>query len=155
MNICYLKTPIGILEIHDNNKAITKIDLINHLSQSTGDISPLGAECSKQLMEYFNGKRTKFDLPLEFTGTEFQKKVWTELTKIPYGQTRSYKDIAIAVDSPKGFRAVGMANHKNSILIVAACHRVINADGSLGGFGCGIDIKKQLLELEAKNQKNI
>lgn len=149
MNICHFETPIGILEICDTGDFITKIDLIkNTVCSENTNISRLGKECIKQLSEYFNKERTQFNLPLKFGGTEFQNKVWKALTKIPYGETRSYKDIAAAVGSPKAYRAVGMANHKNSVLIVAACHRVINSDGSLGGFGCGTAVKKQLLLLE-------
>lgn len=101
-----------------------------------------------QLEEYFNKKRQVFDLPLAPCGTPFYLRVWKELQKIPYGQTRSYKDIAIAAGCPKGYRAVGMANHNNPIAIIIPCHRVIGADGKLGGYAGGISVKKTLLELE-------
>ena len=101
-----------------------------------------------QLEEYFAGERHAFDLPLDPKGTDFQMQVWEQLAKIPYGQTRSYKDIATAVQNSKASRAVGTANGRNPLSIVVPCHRVINADGTLGGYGGGIDIKKQLLKLE-------
>lgn len=101
-----------------------------------------------QLSEYFAGKRTKFDLKLAPKGTAFQQSVWKELLKIPYGQTRSYKDLAIAIGKPKAARAVGMALNKNPIPLIIPCHRVIGANGSLIGFALGIETKKWLLRLE-------
>lgn len=101
-----------------------------------------------QLKEYFDGKRTDFNLKMKLHGTDFQKKVWTYLSKIPYGETRTYKDVAEAIGSPKGFRAVRMANNKNPIAIIFPCHRVIGASGKLVGYGGGLDIKEQLLRLE-------
>ena len=102
----------------------------------------------KQLFEYFEGKRKKFNLPLLKAGTPFQILVWNTLEKIPYGETRSYKDIAIAIGNPKAVRAVGMANNRNKIAIFIPCHRVIGADGKLVGYGGGLHIKRFLLELE-------
>lgn len=102
----------------------------------------------RELEEYFAGKRRMFDLPLDLRGTEFQKRCWRELLKIPYGQTRSYADIARAVGSPRAFRAVGMANHSNPVAILVPCHRVIASDGSLCGYGGGLEVKRKLLELE-------
>ena len=102
-----------------------------------------------QLKEYFAGERKTFSVPLSITGgTTFQKKVWKQLQRIPYGKTISYKQLAKAAGSEKAFRAVGNANGKNPIPIIIPCHRVINADGSLGGFSCGIEVKKQLLAVE-------
>lgn len=106
----------------------------------------------KQLEEYFQGKRKSFDLPLKFYGTEFQQKCWNALTTIPYGETRSYKDMSEIVNCPKGYRAVGLANNKNPISIIAPCHRVIGSDGKLVGFGGGLDKKEFLLDLEKKNK---
>ena len=106
-------------------------------------------EAKTQLLEYFLGKRQVFDLPLVFyKGTKFQKKVWKALLEIPYGETKSYKEIAEIAGSPKGARAVGGANNKNPISIVVPCHRVIGADGSLVGYGGGLEKKVFLLELE-------
>lgn len=113
------------------------------------DASPPVAEAARQLAEYFRGVRRQFDLPLDARGTPFQKRVWSALGRIPYGETRSYADIARQSGSPKGARAVGMANHSNPIAIVVPCHRVIAADGSLGGYACGLDLKRKLLDLEA------
>ncbi|MEO7478683.1 MAG: methylated-DNA--[protein]-cysteine S-methyltransferase [Lysobacteraceae bacterium] len=102
----------------------------------------------EQLLEYVDGKRTAFDLPLAPQGTEFQIKVWNALTKIPYGATWSYRDLALSVDSPKAMRAVGAANGRNPLPLVLPCHRVIGANGSLTGFGGGLPLKQWLLELE-------
>lgn len=103
-----------------------------------------------ELEEYFAGSRREFDLPLEPKGTEFQLRVWAALRDIPYGGTRTYKDIAIAAGCPKGYRAVGMANHDNPISIIVPCHRVIGSSGKLTGYGGGLEIKEYLLELEKK-----
>jgi methylated-DNA-[protein]-cysteine S-methyltransferase len=106
-----------------------------------------------QLAEYFNGKRQLFDLPLAPAGTEFQMAVWKALQTIPYGQTRSYGQIAAAIGRPQASRAVGGANHNNPIPILIPCHRVIGADGGLTGFGGGLPLKKFLLELEQTTSK--
>ncbi|NNJ29781.1 methylated-DNA--[protein]-cysteine S-methyltransferase [Lacrimispora defluvii] len=102
-----------------------------------------------QLNEYLIGERTQFDLPLKPEGTAFQKKVWEALCTIPYGQTRSYKEIAVQIGNEKACRAVGMANNRNPISIIIPCHRVIGADKSLVGYGRGLDIKVKLLNLES------
>ena len=101
-----------------------------------------------QLKKYLEGKLQRFDCRLDFRGTPFQKKVWSELARIPCGQTRSYKEIAEAVGHPKAFRAVGNTNGKNCLPLILPCHRVIESNGGLGGFGHGIKAKKQLLEFE-------
>ena len=110
--------------------------------------TPLIKKAYEELMEYFSGKRKTFDLPLYAEGTVFQMQVWNALREIPYGETRSYKDIAIRIGRPKACRAVGGACHHNPILIMIPCHRVIGANGSMTGFGSGIPVKEQLLELE-------
>lgn len=110
--------------------------------------SPLQREVDKQMREYFEGKRKAFELPLRPDGTDFQKKVWNALLEIPFGETRSYQDIANAVGSPKACRAVGMANHQNPIIIVIPCHRVIGKNGKLVGYGGGLSMKEKLLLLE-------
>ena len=102
----------------------------------------------KELSEYFSGKRKFFDIPLSIKGTAFQKEVWNALQTIPYGETRSYKDIANQIGCYNGFRAVGMANHNNPISIIIPCHRVISASGKLTGYAGGIDIKEKLIKLE-------
>jgi methylated-DNA-[protein]-cysteine S-methyltransferase len=101
-----------------------------------------------QLKKYLKGEHQRFDCKLDFKGTPFQKKVWSALAKIPYGQTRSYKEIARAIGHPKAFRAVGNANGQNSIPLIIPCHRVIENNGGLGGFGHGVKVKKQLLDFE-------
>jgi methylated-DNA-[protein]-cysteine S-methyltransferase len=110
--------------------------------------TPLIKKAAAQIEEYLNGKRKKFSLPLAMHGTEFQMDVWRALQTIPYGETRSYKEIAELVHRPKAVRAVGMANHCNPISIIVPCHRVIGHDGSLVGYGGGLPLKKFLLELE-------
>ncbi len=102
----------------------------------------------RELEEYFAGKRRKFSFTLDLRGTDFQRACWQALLAIPYGETRSYGDIARAVGRPQGFRAVGMANNRNPVAIVVPCHRVIASDGTLCGYGGGLDIKRRLLELE-------
>jgi O-6-methylguanine DNA methyltransferase len=102
----------------------------------------------RELEEYFAGHRRQFSFPLDLRGTDFQLACWRALVAIPYGETRSYADIARAVGRPTGFRAVGMANNRNPVAIVVPCHRVIASDGSLCGYGGGLDLKRKLLELE-------
>jgi O-6-methylguanine DNA methyltransferase len=102
----------------------------------------------RELEEYFSGKRREFEFALDIRGTEFQLACWRALLAIPYGETRTYADIARAVGRPQGFRAVGMANNRNPIAIVVPCHRVIASDGTLCGYGGGLDVKRKLLELE-------
>jgi O-6-methylguanine DNA methyltransferase len=102
----------------------------------------------QELEEYFAGRRREFTFPLDLRGTEFQVKCWRALLDIPYGETRTYADIARAVKQPLGFRAVGLANNRNPIAIVVPCHRVIASDGTLCGYGGGLDVKRKLLELE-------
>lgn len=109
----------------------------------------------RQLSEYFSGKRNTFDLKLNPKGTEFMKKVWMELLNIPYGETRTYKEIAEKIGNPKGARAVGMANNKNPIPIIIPCHRVIGKNKKLVGYALGLDMKEFLLNLERKNKKEI
>jgi O-6-methylguanine DNA methyltransferase len=103
---------------------------------------------TRELEEYFAGKRREFTFSLDLRGTDFQVKCWRALLAIPYGETRSYADIARAVRKPQAFRAVGMANNRNPIAIVVPCHRVIASDGTLCGYGGGLDVKRKLLELE-------
>lgn len=105
-------------------------------------------DARRQLEEYFSGKRRRFDLSLDPRGTEFRKRCWKELLRIPYGETRTYGEIARAVGNPTGFRAVGQANHYNPIAIIIPCHRVLNSDGFLGGYGGGLPTKAFLLRLE-------
>jgi O-6-methylguanine DNA methyltransferase len=108
----------------------------------------LAAEAARQLDEYFSGRRREFDLPLDLAGTEFQQRVWKSVSGIPYGQTRSYAQIATSIGSPKAVRAVGAANGANPVVIIVPCHRVIASGGGLGGYGGGLELKRRLLALE-------
>lgn len=105
-------------------------------------------EVRRQLEEYFAGKRRRFELPLDLRGTDFRKRCWNELLRIPYGETRSYGEMARAVGNPTGFRAVGQANHYNPIAIIVPCHRVVTSGNTLGGYGGGLNVKALLLKLE-------
>jgi methylated-DNA-[protein]-cysteine S-methyltransferase len=102
----------------------------------------------RQILEYLEGGRDRFDLPLDIIGSVFQKDVWKVLLKIPYGETRSYKEIAMAIKNPKASRAVGTANGNNPLCLIIPCHRVIASDGTLGGYSGGLSTKKKLLKLE-------
>ncbi len=154
INRCYMFSPIGTVCIEEDGTAITALYIVDKDKNITVEAehcskaSNVLIQAKQELTEYFDGKRKKFDLPLHMTGTEFQLRVWNELCRIPYGVTRSYEDIARAVGNPKACRAVGGANNKNHILILIPCHRVIGKNGSLVGFGGGMDVKKYLLELE-------
>lgn len=152
-NSYMFKSPIGVLKISEENNRITGVDLQREntdvvVTQRYQQHTDLLYEAYKQLNEYFAGRRREFELPLYFRGTAFQQTVWRELQKIPYGETRSYADIAIGIGNPKAVRAIGQANHRNPIMIIVPCHRVINKNGTLGGFGCGLEVKKFLLDLE-------
>ncbi|RRD61721.1 methylated-DNA--[protein]-cysteine S-methyltransferase [Tannerella forsythia] len=146
-------SPVGTLRIVENGRGITAIKYLKNFRVLPADAcekeTPLLKQAITELKAYFAGQRRHFDLPLDEQGTDFQKRVWAALREIPYGQTRSYKQIAEAAGSPHGYRATGMANNRNPISIVTPCHRVIGANGTLTGYGGGLDIKKKLLELEA------
>ena len=144
---------IGAVRIVQRGQHIVQLDLggkapYETLADVADQATPLLLRAFEQLEEYLAGVRKKFDLPLAPAGTPFQGKVWNALDQIPYGKTRSYRQIAEAVNSPKGFRAVGMANNRNPIAVFIPCHRVIGADGSMVGYGGGLDIKEHLLRLE-------
>lgn len=147
----YYHTPIGEIGIAEEDGSICAI-FFSHEKISKEEYmikeSSLIKNAYRQLVEYFNKQRKTFDLPLAPEGTEFQMKVWKALSDIPYGKTRSYKEIAIAIGNPKAVRAVGMANNKNPIPIIIPCHRVIGSDGKLAGYGGGLEIKEYLLKLE-------
>lgn len=150
-NVCFYKSPGGtVLKISDDGVNIKEITFAHNACGCclNAKESRLGHMAKKQLAEYFAGERKSFELHIAPDGTEFQKKIWKALCDIPYGQLRSYKEVAEAAGCPKGFRAVGGANNRNPIVIVIPCHRVIAADGSIGGYGDGIDMKRKLLELE-------
>ena len=149
MNYFIYAMPLGRLTIVANESGLTQILFGPHSIEGAAKRpSALTNTAATQLQEYFAGKRRDFDLPLDPHGTEFQLKVWEQLKRIPYGETRTYAQVAEAVGSPKGFRAVGLANNKNPLPIVVPCHRVIGAGGKLVGYAAGIKIKRYLLELE-------
>lgn len=147
--IYYYDTYAGKIGIAEEAGAIT--DIVFKTIDCPVEETELVRETKRQLDEYFAGKRKDFDVPTRLNGTEFQKRVWLALRDIPYGKTASYKDIAAAVGCPKGYRAVGMANNRNPISIIYPCHRVVGSDGSLTGYGGGLDVKAKLLELERRN----
>ena len=140
------QSPIGPLYIAEENGAITHL-VFSPLPGESGT-SPLLEQSKEQLTAYFNGSLQQFDLPLAPKGTPFQQRVWQALQTIPYGQTWSYKALAEAAQSPRGFRAVGLANNRNPISILIPCHRVVGISGSLTGYGGGLDKKAFLLNLE-------
>lgn len=149
MNYTYTyETAIGTIQLEATDAAITKLLFGTQPTAATKTETPLIKTAHRQLAEYLAGSRRVFDLPLSPQGTPFQKTVWAQLLKIPYGETASYGEIARMAGNPKACRAVGMANNRNPISIFIPCHRVIGADGSLTGYGGGLEIKRFLLELE-------
>ena len=147
------KTPIGFIKICEENNKLTSLYLQQKeaetaLLSNSAKHSELLYEAYRQINEYFAGKRKKFELPICCMGTTFQKQVWEELQRIPYGETRSYEDIAAAIGNPKAVRAVGQANSRNRLLLIVPCHRVIRKNGDITGFACGTEVKKYLLDLE-------
>lgn len=150
-------SPIGKLEIREESGKITRIEMVSGKEIFPEAETPLLLEAKKQLLEYFYGKRKIFDFPVEFSGTDFQKSVWRELIKIPFGKTKTYGEIAADIGKPKAARAVGGACNKNHILIAVPCHRVVGAGGKLVGFACGTEVKEWLLghETEVKGEHKI
>lgn len=148
-NIYFYETKIGKIGIRENGKYITDI-IFSKSEEKTDNINEteLIKAAFKQIKEYLGGDRKYFDLPIETIGTEFQKKVWNELRNIPYGQTKTYKDIALAIKNEKACRAIGNANNKNPLPIIIPCHRVIGSNGKLVGYSGGLDIKEKLLNIE-------
>ncbi|MEA0563093.1 methylated-DNA--[protein]-cysteine S-methyltransferase [Lysinibacillus irui] len=145
------KSPIGIIEIEGSDSAIYGInfaerDEIIHIPQQ--DTPKVLMECAKQLQEYFIGERHDFSFPYVVEGTDFQQAVWQALPTVSYGETASYKDIAVAINNEKAVRAVGSANGKNNISIVVPCHRIIGSNGTLTGYGGGMWRKEWLLQHE-------
>jgi methylated-DNA-[protein]-cysteine S-methyltransferase len=146
-------SPAGPLLLALSSKGLLKLEFdrgqrTEGNGQSWQDSSRALQPWLTQLKEYFEGRRRDFSLPLDLRGTDFQVKCWNALLDIPYGATSSYRDIARAIGHPQAFRAVGMSNNRNPIAIVVPCHRVIASDGTLCGYGGGLDIKRKLLDLE-------
>ena len=148
MITCYYQTKIGRIKIAQEGDAIVEINVTESEKESEKE-TPLIKKTIKELEEYFEGKRKFFDIPISIKGTEFQEKVWEALLRIPYGETKSYEDIAKMIGCPKGARAVGMANHNNKIIIIIPCHRVIGKNGKLIGYAGGLPVKEKLLQIES------
>ena len=141
-------SPVGKYYIIASDEALIALDRKKPEGEYSGnDITEMTV---RQLDEYFAGKRKIFNIPLSFSGTDFQKKAWQALLEIPYGETRSYAQNAQAIGNPKAARAIGNANNKNPISIIIPCHRVIHADGCLGGYTGGVEVKKFLLYIEKR-----
>lgn len=161
----FMDSPIGRLRLVENNGFVKEISLADvpasrlnsegkiiktaeTFASAVNEKTEVLAETERQLREYFSGARRVFDVLLKPDGTAFFQSVWKALQEIPYGETRTYGDIAKAVGKPKAARAVGMANHHNPIMIIIPCHRVIGANGQLVGYAGGLDVKRRLLDLE-------
>lgn len=156
----YRHMPAGVITIGEQRGMINYIDFgdeIRFAAEYDGpyevEETPMILQAKEQLEEYFRGERKEFGLPLLTEGTEFQVRVWDALRTIPYGETRSYKEVAEMIGNPKASRAVGLANNRNRISIVIPCHRVIGASGKMVGYGGGINIKELLLDLEKENSR--
>lgn len=163
MNLFYkeINSPVGILKLVASDEALVAIlwekEKLGRVRLDEMELSnkhPILVKTETQLKEYFKGQRKVFDLPLAAIGTSFQQQVWNELCEIPFGETRSYGELATKMGSPKASRAVGAANGKNPISIVVPCHRVIGKNGKLTGFAGGLGVKEILLKLESKQSKN-
>ncbi len=165
INIAYYKTKIGELIIGSYDEKLCLLDFRYRRMRTTVDNrikKMLNAdfieredeviiETKKQVDEYLEGKRQEFDIPILLLGTDFQQQVWNELLKVGYGETATYLDIAKRIDNPKAVRAAASANGANAIAIIVPCHRIIESNGELGGYGGGVSVKKRLLNLEIKN----
>ncbi len=161
----YLRTPspVGPLFLAASTIGLVRLEFEAHMQELNSgstqlrESKPALAPYLRELNEYFSGERREFSLPLDLRGTEFQLACWHALLKIPYGETRSYRDIAESIGHPHAYRAVGMSNNRNPVAIVVPCHRVIASNGSLCGYGGGLDIKRRLLGLERENvrQENV
>ncbi|MDT4761542.1 methylated-DNA--[protein]-cysteine S-methyltransferase [Sphaerochaeta sp. PS] len=142
-------SPFGPITLQSDGQALTGLDFGDKLT-TRGQTLQLFDKTKLELDEYFAGKRKVFTVPLSTKGSPFQQKVWNALLRIPYGETCSYADIALEIENPKAFRAVGMANNRNKIGIIIPCHRVIGKDGTLVGYAGGLEFKLALLDLEKR-----
>lgn len=152
--IYFKNTSLGKIGIEEKDGCLTHLYFEPDATPQNAELgqTPLLRQAFEQLELYLNGRLKDFSLPLMPEGTPFMKSVWQKLCQIPYGQTASYKDIAIAVGNPKAVRAVGQANNKNPIPIFIPCHRIIGSKGDLVGYGGGLEMKKKLLGLEARQR---
>jgi methylated-DNA-[protein]-cysteine S-methyltransferase len=149
----YYHSPVGLLKISGTQDYISKVSFHDTTQKSDGsnkDMPPMLIQCIEQLIQYFNGERRIFELPINQTGTPFQQETWSLLMTIPYGKSISYLQLAIKTGDPKATRAVASANGKNNVAIIVPCHRVIGANRELVGYGGGLWRKKWLLEHEMK-----
>lgn len=153
-----LSTPIGAIYVEADHHSIRRVSFVAAGVVADGLTRPEDPhcydhlqECLRQLQEYFSGVRRNFDLPIEIDGTEFQRHVWQQLIAIPFGETRTYAEVAAAVGRPRAVRAVGQANHVNRWMILVPCHRVIGAGGNLTGFAAGLPVKERLLAHERQS----
>lgn len=142
------QTVVGTLWFHADENSLTGISFREHHVDGVERETDVIRNAFRQVDEYLRGKRREFDLPLNPAGTPFQLKVWEALRAIPYGETRTYKQVAETVGNPKGCRAVGMANNRNPLPIVIPCHRVVGTNGKLVGYAGGLGMKEQLLKIE-------
>lgn len=149
--ILIVPSPVGPLTLTQEAGALTGLHFGERPQQGAGGPTPLLEEAARQLEEYFAGQRQEFSLPLAPRGTEFQLRVWQALLRIPYGETRSYGELAAMVGNPKACRAVGGANHRNPLSILIPCHRVVGTGGRLTGYAGGLAVKEFLLKLEASS----
>lgn len=148
METLFYRSPVGIIRLQADDAGLCAAGLA---AAAGPDVpGPFVRQAARELEEYFAGQRRRFDVPLSLHGTPFQLKAWAALCAIPYGQTRSYGEQAAAIGNPRACRAVGMANNRNPVMILVPCHRVIGADGSLVGYGGGLEVKRALLALEAQ-----
>jgi O-6-methylguanine DNA methyltransferase len=154
LEFVHTDSPVGALFLAVSTKGLVRLEFRDRMQKINPEKIQLHesksalASCLRELDEYFAGKRHEFSIPLDLRGTEFQIACWRALLEIPYGETRSYRDIAEAIGHPQACRAVGMSNNRNPVAIIVPCHRVIASSGSLCGYGGGLDIKRKLLDLE-------
>ena len=144
------KSPLGILRVATQRGRIVAMNFSGGQGRVTGGLDSLNKKCRRQLDEYFTGRRRAFDLPLKFSGTAFQKKIWRALCRIPYGSTRSYRDIAKAVGNKRAVRAAAGAIARNKILVLVPCHRVVRSDGREARYAAGALRKQWLLSHERR-----
>lgn len=147
--ISYYQSPIGLLEIMANERAIFSLTVVTEKEKNIKE-NNITKKCIDEIKEYFSGKRKEFTIPVEFIGTKFQVAIWTEAMKVSYAETASYKDLAVRTGYDKAARAVGNAMNKNPILIIMPCHRIVGSNGGLKGFKYGMGTRKKLLLMETK-----
>jgi len=164
---CYeFSTKLGKMAIYFNKDGLYGLSFLrdkddknhNYISKNFKVVKKVEEDIygyANEILKYINGEIREFSVPIKLFGTEFQRKVWNELINIPYGETRTYKDIANSIECPKGFRAVGGALNKNPIPIIIPCHRVIGSNGKLVGFAGGLELKEKLLKIEIDNKENL